>query len=416
MNGPLDHSTATDPRLAGVAAGLAPFVERGDLSGIVTLTWQKGQIRSVNVLGSRDLESGAPMQRDTLFRIASMTKPVTTVAAMMLVEAGVMRLDDPITRWAPEFAHMLVLKDPAGPLDQTEPARRAITVEDLMTHRSGLAYAFSSRGPIAHAHELALGSLIDNPMTPDEWMAAIASLPLTYQPGERMHYSHATEVLGYVAMRAAGAPTLEALLRDRIFAPLGMNDTSFWVPPEKQHRVAALYGFHEASGTLRRAPMPTHPTPPSHMAGGGGLYSTVDDYLPFARMLLNNGEVDGIRLLKPETVADMRTNRLTDLQRQDLFLGMPMWAGMGFGLGLSVVDKPENNMFGAGPAGCFGWPGAFGTWWQGDPENDLVMIYMIQHSIPLTPDAGAMIAGGRGMAGRLALPMFQRMTYDALAE
>ena len=416
MNGPLDLSADTDPRLAGIADGLAPFVERGDLSGIVTLTWQKGRVRAVNVLGSRDLESGAPMQRDTLFRIASMTKPVTTVAAMMLVEEGVMRLQDPITRWAPEFADMKVLKDPAGPLDQTEPARRAITVEDLMTHRSGLAYAFSSRGPIAEAHEKVLGSLMDNPMTPDQWMAAIASLPLTYQPGERMHYSHATEVLGYLAMRAAGAPTLEALLRDRIFGPLGMKDTSFWVPPEKQDRVAALYGFHEPSGALRRAPMPAHLTPPSHMAGGGGLYSTVDDYLPFARMLLNNGEVDGVRLLKAETVADMRTNRLTEVQRQDPFLGMPMWAGMGFGLGLSLVDNPERNMFGAGPVGCFGWPGAFGTWWQGDPENDMVMIYMIQHAIPLTPDAGAMIAGGRGMAGRMALPVFPRMTYDALAE
>ena len=125
MNGPLDLSADTDPRLAGIADGLAPFVERGDLSGIVTLTWQKGRVRAVNVLGSRDLESGAPMQRDTLFRIASMTKPVTTVAAMMLVEEGVMRLQDPITRWAPEFADMKVLKDPAGPLDQTEPARRA---------------------------------------------------------------------------------------------------------------------------------------------------------------------------------------------------------------------------------------------------------------------------------------------------
>ena len=175
-----------------------------------------------------------------------------------------------------------------------------------------------------------------------------------------------------------------------------------------------LYRFDDKTNSQHLVKMPMGDTPPAYEAGGGGLISTVDDYLKFARMLLHGGEVDGVRLLKAETVADMRTNRLTDAQRQDLFLGMPMWAGMGFGLGLSVVDAPERNMFGVGPAGCFGWPGAFGTWWHGDPKNDLVMIWMIQHSIPLTPDAGAQIAGGRGLAGRLALPAFQRATYDGL--
>lgn len=403
-----------NPRFAPVVEGLKAFVDRGDLSGVVALTYQGGKVLDVTTVGKRDIEAGAPMQRDTLFRIASMTKPVTTVAALMLLEEGKLKLDDPITKWAPEFANMRVLVNADGPVDVTVPAKRDITIEDLMTHRSGLAYGFSSRGPIAEAHDKALGGPLDSTKTADEWMAAIATLPLTFQPGEKMHYSHATEVLGFLVGRIAGT-TLRAFLMERIFGPLGMKDTDFFVPVEKRDRLAVLYRFDDKSASLKRVDMPLLDAAPSYTAGGGGLFSTVDDYLPFARMLLNGGEVDGVRLLKPETVKLMRANRLTDEQRQDLFLGMPMWAGMGFGLGLSVVDAPERNMFGVGPAGCFGWPGAFGTWWQGDPQNDLIMIYMIQHSIPLNPDAGAQIAGGRGLAGRLALPVYQRATYDILA-
>jgi CubicO group peptidase (beta-lactamase class C family) len=193
-----------------------------------------------------------------------------------------------------------------------------------------------------------------------------------------------------------------------------MNDTAFHVPVEKRDRAAVLYRFDEGQEKLVPVPMPHYDNAPAYQAGGGGLWSTVDDYLSFARMLLNDGEVDGVRLLKPETVRDMRTNRLTPEQRQVPFLGMPMWAGMGFGLGLSVVDNPAMNAMGVGSPGSFGWPGAFGTWWQADPVKDLILIYMIQHSIPLTPDAGAAIAAGRGFAGRMALPVYQRAIYDAL--
>jgi CubicO group peptidase (beta-lactamase class C family) len=396
-----------------VPASLQPFVDGGALSGVVTLTWQGGEIRQVHTLGHRDLERQAPMERDTLFRIASMTKPITTAAALMMMEDGKLKLDDPITRFAPEFADMRVLKDAEGPLEAHEPAARAITIEDLMTHRSGLAYAFTSRGPIAEAHEEALGSPLDSNMAPDAWMAALAKLPLSYQPGERLHYSHATEVLGFIIARIAGK-TLGEVLQDRIFGPLGMVDTAFHVPPAKRDRAALLYRFDETAGRLAPVPMPHYDEAPAYQAGGGGLWSTVDDYLKFARLLLGEGEVDGVRLLKAETVRDMRTNRLTPEQREVPFLGLPMWAGMGFGLGLSVVDDPEKNAMGVGSPGSFGWPGAFGTWWQADPVKDLILIYMIQHSIPLNPDAGAQIAAGQGVAGRMALPMFQRATYDAL--
>lgn len=399
--------------LAQVPSAIQPFIDNGDIAGVVTLTWRAGETAQVSTLGWRDLETRDPMRRDTLFRIASMTKPVTTVAALMLMEEELLSLSDPITRWAPEFADMRVLRDAAGPLDDTEPAARPITVEDLMTHRAGLAYAFSSRGPIAEAHEAALGSPLGSPLDPDGWMAALASLPLSYQPGERLHYSHATEVLGFLVARIAGKPLRDVLI-ERIFAPLGMNDTDVFTPPDKRDRLATLYGFDEGAGALQPVAMPEYDTPPAYVAGGGGLISTADDYLAFARMLLGDGEVDGVRLLRAATVRDMRTNRLTPEQRQDLFLGLPMWTGMGFGLGLSVVDEPAKNLLGVGSEGSFGWPGAFGTWWQADPVKDLITIYLVAHSIPLGPDAGASIAMGRGMAGRMALPAYQRATYAAL--
>ena len=413
MDMPLKTNGFDAEALGGVPATLQQFVDSGTLSGAVTLAWRGGEIAQVTAVGFRDLEAQAPMQRDTLFRIASMTKPVTTVAAMMLLEEGKLRLDDPITKFAPEFSDMRVLKDAKGPLEDTEPSERTITIEDLMTHRSGLAYGFTSSGPIAEAHEKALGSPLDANMEPNAWMKAIAALPLSYKPGERLHYSHATEVLGFIVARIAGS-TLGQVLHDRIFAPLGMHDTDFHVPQEKRDRAAKLYRWDDKSETLKAVDMPHYDTAPVYQAGGGGLWSTVDDYLKFARLLLGDGEVDGVRLLKPETVRDMRTNRLTPEQRQVPFLGMPMWAGMGFGLGLSVVDDPEKNMMGVGSPGSFGWPGAFGTWWQADPVKDTILIFMIQHSIPLTPDAGASIAAGRGVAGRMALPMFQRAVYDAL--
>ena len=403
----------TSSRFGAVTKALQPFVERGELSGVVTLTWRGGEVLQSDALGWRDIESRSPMRRDTLFRIASMTKPITTVAALMLLEEGALSLDDPIAKWAPEFASMRVLRDPKGPLSDTEPAARPITVEDLMTHRSGLAYGFTSSGPIAEAHEQALGSVMTTDMAPDDWMAALAALPLSFQPGVRLHYSHATEVLGFIVGRIAGAPFRE-VLREKVLGPLGMHDTDFWTPPEKRDRLATLYRYSDTSGGLVPVPMPQRDAPPAYAAGGGGLISTVDDYLPFARLLLNDGEVDGVRLLKPDTVRLMRTDRLTPQQREIPFLGMPMWSGMGFGLGLSVVDAPERNLLGAGSVGSFGWPGAFGTWWQADPVEDLVMLYMVQHSIPLTPDAGAAIAGGRGFAGRMALPAYQRLTYAAL--
>jgi CubicO group peptidase (beta-lactamase class C family) len=209
-------------RLAAIPGEMRRFIDSGDLSGMVTLIWRRGAIAQVDVLGSRNLADRAPMQRDTLFRIASMTKPVTSVAALMLMEEGRLKLDDPIKRWLPEFAAMRVLASPNGAIEATVPAARDITVDDLFTHRGGLAYAFTSIGPIAKAMEEKLPS----GLTPDPWLAALGSIPLSYQPGERFHYSHSTDVLGFLVARIAGTGFRE-FLQKRIFEPLHMLDTDF---------------------------------------------------------------------------------------------------------------------------------------------------------------------------------------------
>jgi len=202
---------------------------------------------------------------------------------------------------------------------------------------------------------------------------------------------------------------------ERIFGPLGMVDTDFYILPEKRDRASVVYRQDDATGALSAVEFRRHDTPPAYCGGGGGLISTADDYLKFARMLLGEGEVDGVRLLKPETVRMMRENRLTDAQREIPFMGMPFWNGMGFGLGLSVVlDAQQHAWMGAGSNGSFGWPGAFGTWWQADPALDMIMIFLIQNSMELGPEAVANVGQPTRMGARLANPMWQNAVYAAL--
>ncbi|UAL09253.1 serine hydrolase domain-containing protein [Caulobacter segnis] len=403
-----------DPdRLAEVGSTLRGFVDRGELAGVVTLTSRGGEIVQSEALGWRDIEAKAPMRPDTLFRIASMTKPITSVAALMLIEEGRLALEDPIARWIPELADPLVLRDAAGPLRDTTPARRPITVEDLLTHRAGLAYAFFSEGPLKQAYERALGDPAMTRLTPDEWLAALGGLPLAYQPGERFHYGHSTDVLGFLIGRVEGKPLAE-VLRERIFAPLGMRDTDFWLPRDKRGRLASLYAYDEAAGRLAKVEPEMYDEPPAYTPGGGGLISTASDYHRFARMLLGGAALGGVRLLRPETVRLMRTNRLTEVQREVPFAGMPLWRSNGFGLGVSIAEDPVDNPYACGAPGSMTWPGIFGTWWQADPVNDLVMIYLIQHQVPVSAGSGATIATGVGAAGRRALPAYQRGVYAAL--
>ena len=405
-----------DPvKLAAIAPALQAFVDSGELPGVVTLASRGGEIVQSLSIGWSDLGTRTPMRPDTLFRIASMTKPITSVAALMLMEEGRIALSDPIARWVPELADPRVLRDPTGPLDDTTPARRPITIEDLLTHRSGIAYAPFSEGPIQQAYQDALGDPGMNRLSVDQWLAALGTLPLAYQPGDRFHYGHSTDVLGFLIGRVEGKP-FRQVLRERIFDPLGMADTDFWLPPEKRGRLASLYRYDEATGGLGKVELEMYDAPPAYTPGGGGLISSAPDYHRFARMLLEGGALEGRRLLRPETVRLMRTNRLTEAQRQVPFAGMPLWRKSGFGLGLSIAEDLVDNPYAVGAEGSVTWPGIFGTWWQADPVNDLVMVYLIQHQVPVSANAGSTIATGRGAAGRGALPVFQRGLYGALRD
>jgi CubicO group peptidase (beta-lactamase class C family) len=396
--------------LDGNQAPIREACDNGLLPGAVTLVCQGSEVLQVNEIGYRDIDAALPMRRDTVFRIASMSKPVTVAAAMTLVDEGRLSLLDPVARWLPELADMRVLADPEGPLDKTVPACRPITVDDVMTHRNGLAYAFSVPGPISRAYR-GLSVRQD----PDQWLAELARLPLVHQPGERLTYGHSIDVLGILLSRVEGKPLAE-VLADRILGPLGMVDTGFHLTPSARGRAATMYRL-DGDATLTHDVMGPAPiAPPVFCQGGSGLWSTVDDYLAFARMLLGDGALDGVRVLSEESARAMRTDRLTEMQRRIPFMGVPFWVGRGFGLNLWVVTDPEKSaqLFGPGGMGTFTWPGAFGTWWQADPSADLVLIYLVQNAPNLSPDVAA-VAGNTSLAKlRTAQPRFVRRTYAAL--
>ena len=396
-----------------IAKAIQSIVDAGELAGAVALIWRVDQGLQVECVGWRNLATHTPMVRDTLFRIASMTKPITSLAALMLWEEGRFALSDPISRWAPEFRHMRVLRTRSGPVGQTAPAQRPITFEDLLTHRAGFSYADFEQGPIAQAYAEALGGNIDNDIAPDDWMARLASLPLIDQPGAAFHYSHATDLLGLLMARMEDVPLGDVLER-RIFGPVGMKDTAFTVAQEKRSRCAALHGFDEA-GHLTVLPhvpgnhaLPERPADMRFVSGGQGLWSTVDDYLAFARLFVEHGTVDGVRLMQPQTLAMMTTNCLSAAQRaSSTMLGMsPFAAGHGFGLGVAVVMEPEqaNPLTCGGGIGAVGWPGAYGGWWQADPNDGSVLIFLTHNMF--RPDQ---LANGIGFGAWDAIMQFQAL-------
>jgi CubicO group peptidase (beta-lactamase class C family) len=398
-------------KLQGNQASIREVCDAGLLAGAVTVVWQRGGVLQVNEIGHRDIDAGQPMRRDTLFRIASMTKPVTVATAMSLVDEGKLALHDPIVRWVPELADVQVLDDPHGPLDRTHPARRAVLIEDLLTHTSGLAYGFSVSGPISRAY-----LRLPFNQGPDAWLTELAALPLVHHPGEKVTYSHAIDLLGVIVSRIEDKPFYQ-VLDERILGPAGMPDTGFFVSVEARRRAATMYQVDDR-GQLRDDVMgPPHIKPPAFCNAGGGLWSTADDYLRFVRMLLGDGTIDGVRVLSPESARLMRTDRLTDEQKRHDFLGAPYWVGRGFGLNLSVVTDPAKSapLFGPGGPGTFTWPGAYGTWWQADPSADLILVYLIQNCPDLSVDAATAVAGNTSLAKlRTAQPKFVRRTYAAL--
>ena len=397
-------------RESEIEAALQKVVDSRELAGAATLVWRDGEAQTACV-GWRDVEANLPVERDTIFRIASMTKPITSVAALMLVEEGRIALTDSIARYAPEFSHMRVLRSPNGPLDETDPAERPITFEDLLTHRAGFTYGDFHRGPIAQAYRDALGGDIDSDVAPDEWIARLAQLPLIGQPGSAMYYGCSTDLLGLLIARIEGAPLGEVLKR-RIFDPLGMKDTSFLVPREKRARRAAAYGFDEEGRLTKRVTrsgvfVSERPEDMAYESGGAGLWSTLDDYLSFARLFLGDGKVDGVRLLRPETLAAMMTNQLTDSQRANsVLLGQkPFAVGRGFGLGVSVVlETDKADFMRRGSVGTVSWPGAFGGWWQADPKDGSVLIFLAHNMVDL-----AQMAKGIGLGVWGAIDTFQTL-------
>ena len=397
------------PSADAVEDMLTGTVNAGELAGAATLVWRGGRVVQTASVGWRDMEAALPIARDTLFRIASMSKPITSVVALTLLDEGRFALDAPISRWAPELAEMRVIRDRNGPLEATDRATRPITFEDLLTHRSGLTYAEFARGPLARAYKDALGADIDSERTPDEWIAGLAALPLVDQPGAAFNYGNSTDLLGLLLARMDDAP-LGEVMRRRLFEPLGMTDTGFIVPTAQRHRRAKMYGFDDAGRLAERrtgaggAFVAERPDDMVFESGGQGLWSTLDDFLAFARLFTGEGAVDGVRILKPETIAMMTTNRLTDAQRAAArMFGTSLFAGHGFGLGVAVVMDPAKaqSTLCNGAVGTVGWPGAFGGWWQADPAEQSIMIFLAHNSFEV-----AQIAKGYGLGVYDAITQF----------
>jgi CubicO group peptidase (beta-lactamase class C family) len=397
-----------------ITATINTIVDAGNLAGAAMLVWQKGKVIQTASVGWRNRELKLPIERNTLFRIASMTKPITSTLALMLVDEGRFALSDPITRWAPEFSHMRVLRSTTGALNQTDPAERLITFEDLLTHRSGLTYGGWHSGPIAKVFKEALGGDIDSDVLPDDWVARLAALPLIDQPGAAFHYGHSTDLLGLLIARIENAP-LGDVLKRRIFDPLGMNDTGFTVPFAKQQRRAAAYGFNDAGQLCKRLTGPgdsflaERPEGMAYVSGGQGLWSTVDDYLTFAQMFLNAGAVNGFRLLQPETFKRMVTNRLSENQLANA--RSMITAGHGYGLGVAMVLDPLRAGLQpcGGGLGAVGWPGAFGGWWRADPSNNSVLIFLAHNMLELDQ-----LLDGIGLGVFEAMTQFQAQASSLL--
>ncbi|WP_371779732.1 serine hydrolase domain-containing protein [Streptosporangium subroseum] len=375
-------------RLTRMREVLTGHVERGDLPGLVALVARRGEVH-VEAIGSMEADGGGgPMRRDAIFRIASVTKQVTAAAAMILVEECRLRLDDPVDELLPELADRKVLRRPDGPLDDTVPTHRPITLRDLLTFQMGLGMVMAQPGeyPIQRALDeagLSPGPRV-GPIEPDEWMKRLGDLPLVHQPGEKWMYHTGSDVLGVLMARATGRP-LEEFLKERLFEPLGMRDTGFHVPADKLDRLPAAYRPDPGTGALVLDDDPRQTRwgrPPIFPSAGGGLVSTADDLLAFCTMMLNKGRYGGQRILSRPSVELMTTDQLTEEQKAEnaVFFG----GGSGWGLGVNVITR--RNDLSAVP-GRFGWNGGTGTSVYTDPAEELIGILLTQRHMtsPMPP-------------------------------
>jgi CubicO group peptidase (beta-lactamase class C family) len=383
MNPKIVSKVALD-RLHELMAG---YVQRAEVPGVVTLISRAGEVH-VDAIGTKAAEPGSgPVARDTIFRISSMTKPITAAAAMILVEEGKLELDQPVDRLLPELANRRVLRRLDGPIDDTVPARRAITVRDLLTFRLGFGQMMAPPDayPILKAaNALQIGMGPPSPAAtpaPDEWLRRLGTLPLMHQPGERWMYNTGSDVLGVLIARAADQ-TLETFFRERIFEPLGMKDTAFSVPAAKLDRLPTSYWTDFKTGA-RAVYDPAEggqwSRPPSFPSGAAGLVSTVDDYLAFGRMMLgmmsNGGQHGGARILSARSLQAMTTDQLTPGQKARSGLGAGTFDNHGWGFGVSVITRHDDV---EGRVGSFGWDGGLGTAWRSDPKREMVSLLMTQ--------------------------------------
>ncbi|ADB31090.1 beta-lactamase [Kribbella flavida DSM 17836] len=398
-------STRTDQHSGISAAGqrrisdlLARHVESGKIPGLVALVSRGGETY-VEAVGTLRHDGGAPMSRDTIFRMASTSKPVSMAAAMVLLDECRLRLDDLVEQWLPELADRQVLQRIDGPLDDTVPARRPITVRDVLTSTFGLGMDLTALGtPIMGAiFEQGLTPNLPEPMPePDEWMRRLGALPLMNQPGERWQYHISNDLLGVLVARVTGQ-SFESFLRERIFDPLGMKDTGFHVPADRMHRLPPLYAPDPQTGEFHvwdEAEGGRHSAPPAFQGGGGGLVSTVDDYHAYFRMLLNNGMHGNQRILSRAAVELMTTNRLTPEQNaarnatatNNVHVSFGQGQHGGWGLGMAVRTYRGDYA----PIGQFGWDGGSGTTTYGDPDNQLTGILLAQVGMSV-PDPARLV-------------------------
>jgi CubicO group peptidase (beta-lactamase class C family) len=376
----------TDKGLRRLHDVLESHVEAKKIPGVVALVSREGETH-VEALGTMRHDGGGPMRRDTIFRMASTSKPVAMAGAMVLVDECRLRLDEPVDRWLPELADRRVLERIDGPLDETVPAHRPITVRDLLTSTFGIGMDMTAVGtPIfAALFERGLTPNGPEPMpAPDEWMRRLGELPLMRQPGERWQYQVSNDVIGVLVARVTGT-SYEEFLRERVFAPLGMDDTGFHVPADKIHRLPALYAPDPETGEFHvwdEAEGGRWSAPPEFQSGGGGLVSTADDYHAYFQMLLNGGTHDGRRIMSRAAVELMTTNRLTREQTAErtamatanVHVSHGQGQHGGWGLGMAVRTYRADYA----PVGQFGWDGGSGTATYADPHTGLTGLLLTQ--------------------------------------
>ena len=358
------------------------YIEPGKLKGAIVAVARRGQVAHFSCLGQMDAERARPMREDVIFRIYSMTKPLTSIAFMMLVEEGLVALDDPVSRYIPEWKDLGVFD--GGMLQpgfRAKPVSRPMQIVDLLRHTSGLTYGFQNRTNVDAAYrQLAIGE-IDTQGTLDSMITGLSRVPLEFSPGDAWNYSVSTDVVGYLVGKISGMP-FEQFMKRRIIEPLKMVDTDFYVPPAKADRLAACYSLTPKGVVLQDDPRKSpYLAPPSFVSGGGGLVSTARDYMRFCQMLLNGGELEGARLISPKTLELMSANHLPGGQdiatmSRSLF-SESAYAGLGFGLGFATTIDPAATLIPASK-GDLSWGGAASTFFWADPREQLAVVLMTQ--------------------------------------